>query len=195
LAGFTVLLLPFIQEDKISLNGLFYHGLKESEITCVRELLKDDLLAKQCIIFDALHTQYETLTTIEASLGTYVAQVKENQKELLEDLKDVEFNNKWKPCNLATLIVVDRETTKLKTGRTTTEKSFYVSNKAKSQINTNDFFKAIRNHWQIESDNYLRDTTFRELQNMKIPNIKAKLEDIDCNPALADKLFQKIKFL
>jgi len=102
---------PFIQEDKISLNGLF---------------------------FDALHTQYETLTTIEASLGTYVAQVKENQKELLEDLKDhlsisksfhntelinkghgrleqrkgsfydisgVEFNNKWKPCNLATLIV------------------------------------------------------------------------------------------
>jgi hypothetical protein len=48
---------PFVQQDKISLNALFYHGLKESEINCVRELLKDGDLARDSVIFDALHTQ------------------------------------------------------------------------------------------------------------------------------------------
>lgn len=56
---------PFIQQDKISLKGLFYHGLKESEITCVRQLLEDSVLAQGAVVFDALHTQYETLTIIE----------------------------------------------------------------------------------------------------------------------------------
>lgn len=79
---------PFVQEDKISLNALFYHGLKESEINYVRELLTDSVLVKGSVVFDALHTQYETLATIEEASGTYIAQVKENQKELLEDLKD-----------------------------------------------------------------------------------------------------------
>ena len=243
---------PFVHQDKITLNGLFYHGLKDSEITCVRELLKDKLLAKQRLIFDALHTQYQTLTTIEEASGTYVAQVKENQKELLEDLKDnlsiskpfdltdsldkahgrlekrqgmfydisgIKFQDRWKSCNLSTLIIVDRESTKIKTKKTSKEQSFYVSNKSISEIQTEDFFNAIRNHWQIESNNYIRDTSFREdkircfnhrriktistmisvasnlLNNDKTPNIKAKLEDIACDPKLANPLFRKIKFL
>ena len=243
---------PFVHNDKIVLNGMFYHGLKDSEINCVRELLKDNLLAEQSIIFDALHTQYETLSRIEKSSGTYIAQVKGNQKELLEDLSDhitieksfdkvasldkahgriekrkglfydiqgVEFEQRWNPCSLATLIIIDRESTKLKTGKITKERSFYVSNKPKEQIKTTAFFNAIRNHWQIESNNYLRDTTFREdkikcfnhtriktissmislannlLQNAKIKNMKAKLEDIACNPTDAIALFTKIKFL
>ena len=163
---------PFVQEDKISLEGLFYHGLKESEINCVRELLKDNSLAESCVIFDALHTQYETLTTIEESSGTYIAQVKKNQKELLEDLEDhlviskpfdhlglldkshgrfdqrkgtfydissIEFDQRWKPCKLSILIVIDRESTQLKTGKTTKERSFYVSNKSKYEMQTNIF--------------------------------------------------------
>lgn len=243
---------PFVQQDKISLSSLFYHGLKQSEITCVRELLKDDSLAKSNIVFDALHTQHQTLTTIEEASGTYIAQVKENQKELLEDLKDhlsiskpfdqsnsldkahgrlevrqgmfydisgVEFDKRWKSCGLSTLMVVDRQSTNLKTEKVTGERSFYLSNRPNTEIKTKDFFDAIRNHWQIESDNYLRDTTFREdkircsndrriktistmislannlLQNQNIDNIKAKLEDIACNPVLAVTLFKKIEFL
>ncbi len=243
---------PFVQEDKISLNSLFYHGLKESEINCVRELLQDSALARGCVIFDALHTQYETLTAIEEASGTYIAQVKDNQKELLEDLKDhlsiskpfsqessldkghgrveqrqgifydisgVVFEQRWAPCGLATLIVVDRETTKLKTGKLTQERSFYLCNRTKAELKTTDIFRVIRNHWQIESENYLRDTTFREdrikcfnhdriktistiislagnlLRNEKVKNVKAELEDIACNPAYAIPLFKKIKFL
>jgi predicted transposase YbfD/YdcC len=243
---------PFVQQDKISLNALFYHGLKESEINYVQELLKDDVLAKGPVIFDALHTQYQTLTTIEEAGGTYIAQVKDNQKELLEDLKDhlsiskpfaqrsspdkghgrieqrqgmfydisgIVFDQRWDHCGLATLIVVDRETTQLKTAKQTQEQSFYVSNRPKTELKITDAFKAIRNHWQIESDNYLRDTTFREdkircfnqnriqtisvlislasnlLQNQKVKNIKAHLEDIACNPAYAIPLFKKIQFL
>lgn len=170
---------PFVHQDKISLTGLFYHGLKQSEITCVRELLKDDALAKSNIVFDALHTQHQTLTTIESSSGTYIAQVKENQKELLEDLKDhlvisrpfdqvdsldkahgrleirqgmfydvsgIEFDKRWKLCKLSTLVVVDRQSTNLKTQKMTQERSFYLSNRPKNKTEPQTFFDAIRNH-------------------------------------------------
>ena len=87
-------------------------------------------------------------------------------------------------------------------------------------MQTNNFFNAIRNHWQIESNNYLRDTSFREdkikcfennriktlsviisivnnllLQNKKVKNIKAELEEIACYPTNAEPFFQKITFL
>ena len=112
------------------------------------------------------------MTTIEESSGTYIAQVKKNQKELLEDLEDhlviskpfnhlglldkshgrfdqrkgtfydissIEFAQRRKPCKLSTLIVIDRESTQLKTGKTTKERSFYVSNKSKYEMQTNIF--------------------------------------------------------
>ena len=80
-------------------------------------------------------------------------------------------------------------------------------------MQTNNFFNAIRNHWQIESNNYLRDTSFREdkikcfennriktlsviisivnnlLQNKKVKNIKAELEEIACYPTNAQPFF------
>ena len=40
---------PLLQQSSISLPGLFYHGAKDSEITCVRELLQEDNLASQCL--------------------------------------------------------------------------------------------------------------------------------------------------
>lgn len=243
---------PFVQQDKVCLKGLFYHGLKDSEVTCVRQLLEDPMLAQSAVIFDALHTQCETLTTIEKSSGTYIAQVKDNQKKLIEDLKDhisiskpfdsnttldkahgrleqrqglfydisgITFENRWASCKLATLIVVERQCTSLKTQKKTTERSFYISNRPKEGIKTTVFFNAIRNHWQIESNNYLRDTSFREdkircfnqksiktisvmislannlLQNSKVKNIKAELEEIACNPKYAIPVFKKIEFL
>ncbi|MGY0408737.1 MAG: hypothetical protein ACWIPJ_10360, partial [Polaribacter sp.] len=51
-----------------------------------------------------------------------------------------------------------------KTNKVSKEKSYPISNKNQTEINTKEYFQAIRNHWQIESNNYLRDrdTTFRE---------------------------------
>ncbi len=79
---------PLLHQGSISLPGLFYHGAKDSEISCVRELLQEDALASQCLTFDALHTQSQTLEMVQNAQGTYIAQVKANQPMLLEDLQD-----------------------------------------------------------------------------------------------------------
>ena len=89
----------------------------------------------------------------------------------------------------------------------------------KEQIDTKEVFRAIRNHWQIESNNYLRDCTFREdkiqcfehkriktisvmislatnlFRNNKTKNIKAQTEKINSKPLMANELLKKIKFL
>ncbi len=67
---------------------MFYHGAKDSEISSVRTLLQNKGLANRQLTFDALHTQHETLEMVEQANGTFIAQVKANQAQLLEDVQD-----------------------------------------------------------------------------------------------------------
>jgi predicted transposase YbfD/YdcC len=238
---------PLLQQSSLSLPGLFYHGAKESEITCVRELLQEGHLANQRLTFDALHAQSQTLEMVEDAGGTYVAQVKTNQGMLLDDLKDhtqwtaplaeqatlekghgrieerkasfypveaVCFESKWDNSGFATLVVMERESTQCKTGKVSQETSYYLSNATMEQVPPQELFKAIRQHWSIETDNWVRDMTFREdrirckepnrskslasivsvagnlLRQQKKGFLKAMQEDIACNPFLARSLFK-----
>jgi len=52
----------------------------------------------------------------------------DQRKGTFYDISSIEFDQRWKPCKLSTLIVIDRESTQLKTGKITKERSFYVSN-------------------------------------------------------------------
>ena len=242
---------PFVHDDKITLSGLFYNGLKDSEINCVRELLMSSL-AKHASIFDALHAQHETLSMIAKVGGRYMAQFKDNQKGMLEDFKDsvsitqpfdeqcsedkahgrleqrkatfydisgICYEPHWQACNLSTLVVMERQSLNVKTQKSTKEISYYATNITKEQIDTKEVFRAIRNHWQIESNNYLRDCTFREdkiqcfehkriktisvmislatnlFRNNKTKNIKAQTEKINSKTLMANELLKKIKFL
>ncbi len=67
----------------------FYSGKKESEKTCVQELLSDAGLADQKITLDALHLSPKTTTQIEENKGVYVIGLKDNQQELLADMERV----------------------------------------------------------------------------------------------------------
>ena len=69
---------PLLHCNSTGLPGLFYHGDKDSEISCVRKMLEDRRLASKQLTFDALHTQLETLEMIEKAEGIYIAQVKAN---------------------------------------------------------------------------------------------------------------------
>jgi predicted transposase YbfD/YdcC len=59
-------------------------GDKSSEITVMREFLKETGLEKAKISLDAHHCNPETMTQIEQSKGIYLIQAKENQPKLLE---------------------------------------------------------------------------------------------------------------
>lgn len=66
----------------------FYNGTKESEKLCLRALIRDSGLCTQQITADALHLNPATTEPIEQAGGTFLIGLKENQKELLQDMKD-----------------------------------------------------------------------------------------------------------
>jgi predicted transposase YbfD/YdcC len=84
-------------------------------------------------------------------------------------LKDVEFDARWSQSDFQTLIVMDRTTKKLKKGEISRERSYYVSNveledyQSKTLADVEEeLFTAIREHWHVESNNHIRDVTFKE---------------------------------
>jgi len=216
----------------------FYNGKKESERPCVSGLL-DGKFGGQKITLDALHLIPETVKQIEKQNGIFLIGIKENQQELLEEIKMISADDKpikqhsdseksngridtrtytgfalnnayldkrWQDANFQTVIKVERQSYNCKSKTESNETSYYISNqKLKQGITDDELFHAIREHWNVETNNYIRDVTFREddlktkyptmarnmatcrtgllnlLYQLKPKNIKAKLEEFADN--------------
>lgn len=75
------------EEKKVQCNS-YYHGEKESEKTCLQELIIGEELTNQKISADSLHLCPAMTEPIEADNGVFLIGLKANQKELLQDMKD-----------------------------------------------------------------------------------------------------------
>ena len=170
----------------------YYCGNKESEVGAVRSLLEKDELLKQKISFDALHCKAQTLEMIALAKGKYLVGLKENQKELLNQVKNKMENQailwertnvekghgrievrrfefydilemakaeRWRGCQMRTAIKIKRVREELKSGKKSCETSYYVTNETG---NYEELTQAIRNHWQVETSNHVRDVTLKE---------------------------------
>ena len=239
-------------KNRIVYKQGFYNGKKESERPCVSQLL-DDEIGSQKITLDALHLIPETVKKIEKQKGVFVIGVKENQQELLEDMKmitskdkpvaqhsDTEksngridtraymgftlknsyFDQRWQDANFQTVIKVERHSYNCKNKTESNEMSYYISNQKLKQDGTdNELFNAIRGHWNVETNNHIRDVTLKEdnlktkyptmarnmatcrtgllnlLYQLNLKNIKAKLEEFADNFQTLLKWLTKCNFL
>jgi predicted transposase YbfD/YdcC len=86
----------------------------------------------------------------------------EERKGFLYQFPVVCLDSRWETSGICTLIVVERTRTKVKTGRISTETAYHISNVELTEKNALELFNAVRNHWQIEADNNIRDTNFGE---------------------------------
>lgn len=82
---------------------------------------------------------------------------------LFEDCLD----QRWQDSGIRTLIVCHRKFTIIKTNEVEQQTSWYISNDSHLEddtqgLKTEEWGNAIRNHWGIESDHYVRDVTFKE---------------------------------
>lgn len=170
----------------------YYDGQRESELATTQQLLQESALAGQKLSFDALHCQVKTLEAIVQAKGKYLVGVKGNQPELrrhlervsgrtsclyacqevekghgrLEtrsyefyDLLGVATAEKWHGSQLRTCVKVTRTSEALKTQKSRREDSYYVTNEVG---NYEELSLAIRHHWQVETDNYVRDVSLQE---------------------------------
>ena len=109
----------------------------------------------------------------------------------------------------------------LKKQKTTQETSFYLSNQKLTEAQPSqgrELFDAIRGHWRVESDNWVRDVTFQEdsvrtksgnqaqvmaglrtlavlFRQAKIPNMMAALDDFCDSNKLFEEFLERVGFL
>jgi len=230
-------------------------GPKVSEITVVRELLKDTQLDGQKVTLDAHHCNPKTTAQIHQAGGEYVIQVKQNQPTLLaycqhlaastqaqasnaEQTKDhgrhttrvgqgfaingAALAPRWADSGVCTLVTLERQTYTPATGKTSWERAYYISNRALGKTPKaplQELTGAIRQHWHVESDNWIRDVTFNEdhvktassnqgqimgclrglairlLRKVNVDNCQAALENFcDC-PNMFQRFLERVKFL
>jgi predicted transposase YbfD/YdcC len=72
------------------------------------------------------------------------------------------LEKRWNSSNINTLIVVERKVRISKNQHFRHEIAFYVSNKKLTKKTGLELFRAVRDHWMIEADNWVRDVTFGE---------------------------------
>ena len=136
------------------------------------------------------------------------------------ELKNPYLDTRWQGANFQTLIKVERRSYNCKTTIESTETSYYISNqKLKQDESDNELFQAIRGHWNVETNNYIRDVTLKEdnlktkyptiarnmatcrtgllnlMYQLKPKNIKAKLEEFADNFQTLLEWLTKYNFL
>ena len=73
------------------------------------------------------------------------------------------LDERWKDSGIQTLIAVHRQRTRVKNGKFSQEVACLVSNKIASDEPIGlELFGGVRNHWSVESDNYVKDVTMGE---------------------------------
>lgn len=209
-------------KNRIVYKQGFYNGKKESERPSVSALINGEL-GSQKITLDALHLIPETVKQIEKQKGVFLIGVKENQQELLEEIKMITtiekpmlqhseseksngridtrtytgfaldnayLDQRWEAANFQTVIKVGRHSYNCKNKIESNEISYYISNqKLKQDATDNELFNAIRGHWNVETNNHIRDVTFKEDDlKTKYPTMARNIAT--CRTGLLNLLYQ-----
>ena len=141
----------------------------------------------------------------------------------LFSLASVSLDSRWENSGLSTLVVVERETFNVAKQKTSFETSYYVSNSVLKAGCTNplaeELTRAIRCHWGVESNNWIRDVTFAEdriktkagnqaqvmalLRGLAIElirktspkNFQAAIDNFADSVSALESMFKQVKFL
>lgn len=170
----------------------YYSGEKESEVPAVRQLLEESGLANQKTSLDALHCKPKTLEIITQANGKYLVGLKENQKELKNQIC-VAIENQSYLMKIRTqekghgrietriyqfydVLELEKDErwkncqikTTLKVKRERIEIKTHHRSVEESFYITNEVGKyeelaqAVRGHWPVETNNQIRDVSLKE---------------------------------
>jgi predicted transposase YbfD/YdcC len=125
-------------------GGVYLVGLKRNQ----KELLK------------RINTQIEDLPFVYKSESVEKGHGRlETRKYQVSDISSVEKDERWKNCEISTVVKVEREREEIKSEKKSIETSYYISNQSEDVAG---LCVAIRNHWSVETNNHIRDVTLRE---------------------------------
>lgn len=170
----------------------YYCGEKQSEVPIVRKLLEEHDLLKQKTSLDALHCKPKTLEMIAQAAGKYLVGLKENQKQLLTEVRKATENQailgqikgvekghgriETRSYEFYDILEMRKAArwnncglrTAVKVRRSREELKTGKQGEETSYYLTNEvgnyeeLAAAIRGHWQVETANHIRDVTLKE---------------------------------
>ena len=141
---FTPTILDLIADAK----GVFVVGLKGNQ----SEILTDMVQLPQLLKHD-----FEYYTEFKGH-GR-----QETQRFKAYDISGEYFDKRWKKAGFKTMIQVKRTRFEKKKGKYSEEISYYMSNQKVSTVaQAKVLFKAIKEHWAVETNNHIRDVTLKE---------------------------------
>ena len=161
-----------LEKGKVTLDALHMNPTTTAQINLAGGIyiiqVKDNQkeLREQCERLAAEKAPLEVITTVEKGHGRH-----ETRQGAFFDLEKIAFPERWSGSGFRTLIVMERQTVKTAQRKVSSEVSYYVSNQEVSLEQSNvqsELFTAIRRHWGVESENWIRDVTFNE------DNVKTK---------------------
>jgi len=157
-----------LEKAKITLDALHMNPTTTAQINLAGGAyiiqVKDnqEKLREQCARLAAEGVPLGAITTTEKGHGRH-----ETRNGAFFDLEKVEFPARWSESGLRTLVVMKRQTIITAQQKASSEVSYYMSNQQVSpqQFDVqSELFTAIRRHWGVESENWIRDVTFNEDQ-------------------------------
>jgi predicted transposase YbfD/YdcC len=152
-----------LEKGKITLDALHFNPTTTQQCHQAGGLFIIQLKDNQPTLFEQMSQEAAeavplgTLKSTEKGHGRL-----EVRQAALFDIGHLKLDPRWDESGLATLIVMSRRTSQLAKQKSAAEVSFYLSN---AQVQPADeplqieLFTAIRQHWHIESDNYIRDVS------------------------------------
>jgi predicted transposase YbfD/YdcC len=213
-----------LDSQKISLDAHHFNPLTTAQIHQAEGIyltqVKDNQAAflTQCKLLQAQSLPLSEIISHEKGHGRVTT-----RSSQLFFLASLPLDSRWKNSGLSTLVVVERETFNVAKQKTSFETSYYVSN---SVLNTEcikplaeELTKAIRFHWGVESNNWIRDVTFDEdhiktksgnqtqvmalLRGLAIElirktspkNFQAAIDNFTDSVSALESMFRQVKFL
>jgi predicted transposase YbfD/YdcC len=141
---FTPTILDLIADAK----GVFVVGLKGNQ---------SEILTDMAQLPQLLKPDFEYYTKFKGH-GR-----QETQHYKAYDISGEYFDKRWKKAEFKTMIQVKRTRFEKKKGKYSEEISYYMSNQKVSTLaQAKVLFKAIREHWAVETNNHIRDVTLKE---------------------------------
>jgi predicted transposase YbfD/YdcC len=156
-----------LEQQKVSLDAHHFNPETTAQIHqaggiyLIQAKENQPILLQQCQTLAASHSALAETAEHDKAHGRITS-----RRAKLFSLAPLILDQRWKDSGLSTLVVMERETFEVSKQKTTVETSYYVSNPVISSLGIHstaqDLTQAIRQHWGVESNNWIRDVTFKE---------------------------------
>jgi predicted transposase YbfD/YdcC len=210
-----------LEKKKVTLDALHLNPRTTQQIHqaggkyIIQAKGNQSILQRQLVQVEATQTPVDSYSTVDKGHGRL-----EVRRGRYFDVSGLEYAKRWSDSGFATLVVMERKTTRKQ--KITEETSYYLSNQKLSELHPSqgqELFNALRNHWQVESDNWVRDVTFQEdsvrtksgeqaqvmaglrtlamglFRKAEIPNMRAALDDFCDDNKLFGQFLARVGFL